>query len=135
LEESLSEDRALEREELLPVGVGAIAPAEGDAVAVVADEPAIGDGDPAGVAGEVTDDVLGAEERSSDVDVPVAPPGITEQLVAGVAPHVSLAVTEEHLEFVQELGLEDDLQDAAGQQIAAAMDEGVRTRPTPVTRQ
>ena len=42
MEESLSEERSLERDELLPVAVGAIAPAEGDAVAVVADEPAIG---------------------------------------------------------------------------------------------
>ena len=72
--------------------------------------------------------MLGAGQWSSDVDVPVAPPGVTEQLVAGVAPHIGLAVTEERLEFLQELGLEDDLQDAAGQQIAAAMDEGVRAQ-------
>jgi hypothetical protein len=59
-----------------------VATAEGDVVAVVVEQATVGDGDPAGVACEVLDDLLGSGEWAPDVDVPVLS-GVSEELVSG----------------------------------------------------
>jgi hypothetical protein len=100
-----------------------VATAEGDVVAVVVEQAAVGDGDPAGVACEVLDDLLGSGEWAADVDVPVVPCGVSEELVSGSVHDGSAAVPEQCLELAQELALEEWAQDPEREQEAAALDK------------
>ena len=69
-QEAAAESRRVELGGLDAIAVFAVAIAEGDGVPVVADETAVGDGDPARVTSEVLDDLLGSCEWPAQVDVP-----------------------------------------------------------------
>jgi hypothetical protein len=69
-QEAAAEGLGLELLDLHAITVFAVAIAEGDGVPVVADQTAVGDGDPARVASEVSDDLEGSGEGPAHIDVP-----------------------------------------------------------------
>lgn len=61
----------IERHQPGRVAVTIIAPAEGYAGLVGADQATVGDGDPVGIAAEIGEDLLGRAERRLGIDDPV----------------------------------------------------------------
>ncbi|MDB5582549.1 MAG: hypothetical protein JWR80_7725 [Bradyrhizobium sp.] len=70
-EEAADELVRIERHEPGRVAAAVIAPAEGHAGLVGADQAAVGDGDPVGVAAEIGEDMFGRAERRLGIDDPV----------------------------------------------------------------
>ena len=62
---------AVKRHHLGPLRVPVVLPAEADLSVGESDEPAVGDGDPVGVAAEIVEHLLRAAERALGVDHPV----------------------------------------------------------------
>ena len=69
-QEAANELVRAQRHELGCVAVGVIAPAEGNACVVGADQAAVGDGDTVRIAAEIGEDVLGRTERRLCIDDP-----------------------------------------------------------------
>ena len=61
-----------------------IAPAEGHARVIDADQPTVGDGDPVGVAAEIGEDMFGRTERRLGIDDPVLAAKLTDRSGEGI---------------------------------------------------
>ena len=70
-QEATDELVRIERHQPGRVAVTIIAPAEGYAGLVGADQATVGDGDPVGIAAEIGEDLLGRAERRLGIDDPV----------------------------------------------------------------
>ena len=129
LQEAPAEGGRIELGGLAAVAVRAVTVAEDDGLSVVADQALVGDRDLARVAGEVVDDLLGATERASDVDVPVAAGGVAQQARGRSRGRRSRCCSRKQgLELREQLALEEPAQDLEGDEIAPAVDEALGTQ-------
>ena len=111
-EEAAEELQSIEGHQLRTVAVGAVAPTEGHLSVAVTDETMIRDGDPVGVASQVTQDRLRASKRRLAVDDPFFARRIAEKVASVALRNSEIALLQFALEATEKLGSEHPAEDA-----------------------